>query len=346
METSGTFVQAFDEGRAPVATRSVGRDCYIPTTLRRPHLLRRRAILAAHPEVAALIGHDPRTAAITLAVVLGQTLVAALCGWLGSAYWWVAILAAIGLGAFANHAMFVVIHDATHDVIFKGLSANKWLGILADLPNTLPTAMGFRCYHIRHHSHLGDYDYDADLPSHWEARLFGRSWYGKAAWMFFFPVFQGFRLGRLKATVPMWGRWTFINGACVFLYDAIVLALFGPNALLYLFASFWFSVGGLHPLAARWISEHYTFDPAQETFDYYGGLNLVALNIGYHNEHHDFPDVPWSLLPRLKATAPSFYDELKTHESWSGLLLRFIFDDSFALYTRVDRSPATSPPVA
>jgi sphingolipid delta-4 desaturase len=75
-------------------------------------------------------------------------------------------------------------------------------------------------------------------------------------------------------------------------------------------------------------------------------LNIVALNIGYHNEHHDFPDIPWTLLPRLKAMAPTFYDGLKTHESWSGLLLRFVFDDRFTLFTRVDRSAATSPPAA
>ena len=87
--------------------------------------------------------------------------------------------------------------------------------------------------------------------------------------------------------------------------------------LLYLFASFWFSVGGLHPLGARWLQEHFTADPSQETFDYYGPLNLVALNIGYHNEHHDFPDVPWSRLPRLKRMAPEFYDGLKTHKSWA-----------------------------
>jgi len=115
-----------------------------------------------------------------------------------------------------------------------------------------------------------------------------------------------------------------------------------PNALLYLFASFWFSVGGLHPLAARWIQEHFTQDPAQETFDYYGPLNLIALNIGYHNEHHDFPDVPWSRLPQLKQMAPEFYAGLKTHKSWGGLLLKFILDPQFTLYTRVDRSAGRS----
>ena len=59
--------QAFDrstiESRAP-------QNSFIPTTLPRPHPLRRRAILAAHPEVASLIGHDPVTAAITLATVI------------------------------------------------------------------------------------------------------------------------------------------------------------------------------------------------------------------------------------------------------------------------------------
>jgi sphingolipid 4-desaturase/C4-monooxygenase len=314
------------------------RDSFILTALPRPHPLRRRAILAAHPEVAGLIGHDPRTAAITLCTVAGQTTIAALFGSLGPSFWWAVLLAAFSIGAFANHAMFVVIHDATHNCIFKSNSLNKWAAILADLPNTVPTAMGFRCYHMKHHSHLGDYDYDADLPSHWEARLFGKSAIGKAAWMFIFPIFQLTRLGRLKGTVPMWGRWTFINAGCIVLYDLAVLLCFGPAALLYLFASFWFSVGGLHPLAARWVQEHYTFDPSQETFGYYGVLNLVALNIGYHNEHHDFPDVPWTRLPLLKQMAPEFYDGLKTHESWVRLWVKFIFDPQFTLYTRVDRS--------
>ena len=248
------------------------------------------------------------------------------------------MLAAFCIGAFVNHAMFVVIHDASHNCIFKANALNKWAAILADLPNTFPSAMGFRCYHMKHHSHLGDYDFDADLPSRWEARLFGNSALGKAAWMFLFPVLQLTRLGRLRGTVPMWSRWTLINGVCVFLYDLAIFLCFGPNALLYLFASFWFSVGGLHPLAARWIQEHFTQDPAQETFDYYGPLNLIALNIGYHNEHHDFPDVPWSRLPQLKQMAPEFYAGLKTHKSWGGLLLKFILDPQFTLYTRVDRS--------
>jgi sphingolipid 4-desaturase/C4-monooxygenase len=332
-----------DGGNSHGAGPGTSRTSFIPTNLPRPHPVRRRAILEAHPGVASLIGKDWRTAPITLAVVAGQTALAAFLGSLDLAYWWAAMAAAICVGAFANHAMYVVIHDATHNCVFKSNTMNKWVAILADLSNTLPTAMGFRCYHMKHHSHLGDYDYDADLPSHWEVRVFGKSALGKAAWMFIFPVFQLTRLSRLRGSVPIWGKWTFINAACVFLYDLVVLVCFGPNALLYLFASFWFSVGGLHPLGARWLQEHYTDDPSQETFDYYGPLNLVALNIGYHNEHHDFPDIPWSRLPRLKEMAPEFYAGLQTHKSWVRLMLKFIFDPRFTLYTRVDRSLTREP---
>jgi sphingolipid delta-4 desaturase len=233
--------------------------------------------------------------------------------------------------------MFVVIHDAVHNLVFENRTLNKWVALLADLPNTFPTAMGFRCYHTKHHSHLNDYDYDADLPSRWEANLVGNRWYAKALWLFFFAVFQLTRLSRLRGTVPMRGRWTYINAAVVIAFDLFVLFCLGGNALLYLFASFWFSVG-LHPLGARWIQEHFTLDPVQETFDYYGPLNVLALNIGYHNEHHDFPDIPWRRLPEVKAMAPEFYDGLKTHKSWSGLLFKFIFDPRYTLYSRVDRS--------
>ena len=51
--------------------------------------------------------------------------------------------------------------------------------------NGFPTAMGFRCYHIKHHSHLSAYDYDADVPSHWEVEWVGDSGWRKALWMFF-----------------------------------------------------------------------------------------------------------------------------------------------------------------
>ena len=95
---------------------------------------------------------------------------------------------------------------------------------------------------------------------------------------------------------------------------------------------------GLHPVGARWIQEHYLVFPGQETTSYYGPLNTVALNVGYHNEHHDFPSVPWNRLPEIKRMAPEAYDTLGSYKSWTRLLLRFIFDRQLSLFARQIRS--------
>jgi sphingolipid delta-4 desaturase len=209
------------------------------------------------------------------------------------------------------------------------------IGILADLPNLMPGAMAFRVYHLKHHSHQGDYEYDADLANHWEARLVGDKWYRKALWLMLFPFFQLTRPPRLKA-ITMWDRWFFVNLACLAVYDAAIVYFCGWAGLLYLVFSFFFSIG-LHPVGARWIQEHYTNDPGQETYSYYGPINRLCLNMGYHNEHHDLPSIPWNNLPRLRAMAPEFYDTLKYHSSWSRLLFEFIFDKRYTLFSRIER---------
>ncbi|KAG8709722.1 hypothetical protein FRC08_018114 [Ceratobasidium sp. 394] len=66
--------------------------------------------------------------------------------------------------------------------------------------------------------------------------------------------------------------------------------------------------------------------------------SLLAL-VGYHNEHHDFPLIPWIRLPALRALAPEFYDTLPGHPSWPMLTYRFIFDEDVGLYSRVKRQP-------
>ncbi|MEJ2493087.1 MAG: fatty acid desaturase [Ignavibacteriaceae bacterium] len=297
-----------------------------------PHKQRTRDILKAHPEVREFIGRNPLSALIVVSVVLLQLAVAFL---LREQSWWLALVAAFVIGAFADHNLFVLIHEATHNLIFKNRTLNTIFGIMADIPKVVPSYVSFKNYHLKHHSFQGDYYLDADLASRWEASLIGNTFIGKMMWELFFPFFQAFRTARLKE-IEFMNAWVIVNWIVIFGADALIIIYMGPIAFLYLVFSLIFSIG-LHPLGARWIQEHFLVAPPQETYSYYGPLNIPSLNVGYHNEHHDFPSIPWHNLPKVRKAAPEFYDTLVYHTSWVKLWLKFLFNPQLSLYSRMVR---------
>lgn len=297
-----------------------------------PHHVRVRQILKQHPDVKELIGKNPYTIFMIIGLVAAQV---GLAIWLQDASWWLILLVAYSVGAFISHALWVMIHETAHGLIFKGKLPNLFAGMLANLPHIFPSSVSFQRYHLKHHAHQGEHDLDADLPDFWEAALVSNNPIMKMLWFLFFPVFQICRTARLN--ISLLDRWIVVNWIVQVAFDVAIVVFFGPKALLFMLFSFFFSVG-LHPLGARWIQEHYlTLDPIQETYSYYGPLNTVAFNVGYHNEHHDFPSIPWNKLPQIKSKAPAFYDTLLSHASWTKLFFKFIFDPKLSLYSRVLR---------
>jgi sphingolipid delta-4 desaturase len=301
-----------------------------------PHPGRTGAILRSHPEIRELFGRNPLTAVITAGLIALQLGVAYA---VSSQPWWVALLAAYAVGAIASNTLYVVIHEATHSLVFKGRAANLLTALAADLTHLIPSAMTFVRMHPIHHKYQGEFDKDADLPDEWEAKLVGNSAWRKALWLAFFPLVQSLRMARVSKQVPFWERWTVANLVLELAFSAALWLTMGPMALLYLLASTVFSVG-LHPVGGRWIQEHFVLRHPQETYSYYGIGNLTGMQIGHHNEHHDFSAVPWNRLPKIRAAAPEFYDTLMWHPSWTKLVLRFIFDPSLSLYSRITRPPA------
>lgn len=298
-----------------------------------PHLERTRALLRAHPDVRALFGPMPSTAWFVVAIVAVQVVAAVA---LQHVPWWAVGLAAYLFGAFADHALWTLIHECTHNLVFRRPRDNALLQILANLPIVFPAAISFRKFHLLHHRFQGDLDLDADLASPAEARFVGNSSWRKAFWLLTFFAWQAARVPRLKR-IRTWDGWYAANLAVQVGFVALLWGLAGGWSVFYLTLSSVFAIG-LHPVGARWIQEHYLTHPDQETFSYYGPLNRLAFNVGYHNEHHDLMMVPWPRLPKVRAAAPEFYAQLHAHRSWTWLLLRFIFDPALSLYRRTVRS--------
>ena len=120
-------------------------------------------------------------------------------------------------------------------------------------------------------------------------------------------------------------------------------------AFLYVFFSAILGTG-LHISAVHFIAEHYQLtaetaynndaEDGMDTFSYYGPINWVLFNGGYHIEHHDFIRVPCTRLPQVKAIAPEFYDTLPQVHSYTDVLMRFIFNHP-GLWQRVKRDIKT-----
>ncbi len=145
-------------------------------------------------------------------------------------------------------------------------------------------------------------------------------------------------------TLPMRpSGWVVANLVVQLAFDVAVFQTWGVKSLAY-FPTSALIVMGLHPIAGHYISEHYSSHPPQETYSYYGPLNKIAFNVGYHNEHHDFPYIAGSRLPQLKRLAPEFYDSLASHRSWSKVLYDYVMRSDLGATSRVKR--ATAPPRA
>ncbi|MEZ4933061.1 MAG: fatty acid desaturase [Saprospiraceae bacterium] len=297
---------------------------------REPHFQRRKEILKKHPEVTKLFGVDPRMKYVTVALVVVQLTVALFVGQL---HWSLFLLVSYFVGATISHALFLAIHEITHDLAFKTKKYNNWLAFIANLPIVFPYAMSFKTYHALHHWDQGKDGVDVDIPMEGEARFF-RGLLGKFLWFLNQIIFYAVRPVFVKPIkLDKWQVYNIIFQVAVM---AVYLPFAGWSGLVYLLLSLVLA-GSLHPTSGHFISEHYVFHEGQETYSYYGPLNAITFNVGYHNEHHDFTTIPGSRLPELKKMAPEFYDNLHSYNSWTGVIVDFLFRKDVNLFSRTKR---------
>jgi sphingolipid delta-4 desaturase len=298
-----------------------------------PHAARRRAMLEKYPELERLYGPCPRTKYVCTALVLTQFTTAYA---LRDASWWIVVLVAYLFGGVVNQSLLLAIHELSHNLAFRKPRFNRLFAVFINLPVGVPVAETFRYYHLLHHTHQGDERLDTDLPTALEARLV-QGPLRKTLWLALQGVAYALRplvVHPKRPTLAELG-----NLVAVLLVDALVYHYWGAKALAYGPIGT-LAVMGLHPIAGHYISEHYVFREGQETYSYYGPLNRIAFNVGYHNEHHDFPYIAGSRLPELRRLAPEFYADLMHHDSWTATLVHYVTQSTLGGHRRIKRRHA------
>lgn len=300
-----------------------------------PHAKRRVEILKKYPQIKKLFGVDTTFKWKVTGLVLLQL---AMLFVMKGQSWPVTILTAYLFGGVINHALMLGVHEIAHSAGFgvERPFANRLLGIFANLPIGIPFSVAFKGYHLEHHRYQGVDYLDTDIPSLIEAKLFCTT-FGKFIWVILQPLFYALRPLFINPKTPL--NLEYFNTAVQLTFNFLVYHYFGGSVLFYLLGGSLMAMG-LHPVAGHFISEHYMFNKGFETYSYYGPLNLVTFNVGYHNEHHDFPYIPGSRLPEVRKIAPEFYSDLPCHNSWSKVLYDFITDPAIGPYARIKRQKA------
>lgn len=297
-----------------------------------PHASRRKEILAKYPQIKKLMGYDPNFKYQVLLLMVIQFTLAYL---MKDFSWTIVFLVAYTIGGVINHALLLALHEISHNLAFGHARPlhNRIFSLIVNFPIGVPCAISFKKYHLEHHRYQGDEELDVDLPTQFEARMFFNT-ATKFVWVVLQPFFYSLRPMFVNPKNPL--PLEIVNMVLQFSVDALVVHYWGGKSLAFMIASSLLGMG-LHPVAGHFISEHYMFATGYETYSYYGPLNYVTFNVGYHNEHHDFPSVPGSRLPMVKEIASEYYKDLPQHNSWTRVLYEFITDPAIGPYARMKR---------
>jgi sphingolipid delta-4 desaturase len=320
----------------------------------RRHNELRRDVIRKNPAVRALSGTNPWSA---LAIPLLLGLHWGMAWLVSGGNLLVCFLAAFLFGQVIIHAAGALLHETCHRLIFRGDRSKLAFDLgLEMILGSFSKQLTYQHEHVSsHHPYLGNYerDYEHEDICSFNARrkITAASPTTQRiltlATLFLHLMPFGFLISdevmpriyrrfagltvkdksrRINSTQPTPAqRRLFI--AVSLLANILLLWLFGIWGWLYHNWSLSLFLGkfGITNLGQS-LSEHDGDDDVNPTYSDYRFTNLLFFNTGYHNEHHTFPNIPWSRLPALRALAPDVFNR-ENPRSYFGLWWRHVSED-------------------
>jgi fatty acid desaturase len=225
------------------------------------------------------------------------------------------LVAAFVIVATRQHALNNLVHEAAHYSVSRDKRLNDWISdVLFAAPHLISTS-GYRDKHMLHHVHLGKAGVDTEIKPRYLIRgsrfvvrtagsLFGHGFW--QATQTYIPSVKG----GTRQRVRMLGLIAVTNGALL----TYCWWLAVPAAYVYLWllplVTLTLYLGTLRVIAehqpgpyALERNEDYEHDFEPLTRSIPAGrierFFLSPVNFCYHHEHHCFPGIPYSNLPRL-----------------------------------------------
>lgn len=261
-------------------------------------------------------------------LVIGAAISLAI--WLGG---WVAYVFAMIIIATRQHALGILMHDATHYRCLSNRAAND---VICDFFCSLPLGMltsRYRYEHILHHRfantvkdpYWSDFENDAD----WQ---WPKKWTG--AFAVILRDLSGLGMIRISKATWRWSPWsnhfsrktspppmTWVERSTTYVFFLAITCGLTLSGAWFVFLLFWIvplSTLTVFLIRCRTIAEHLAVKDESELdatrhvdAHILERLSLSPLNINYHIAHHLFPSVPYYNLPKLhkKLMAKKTYRE-------------------------------------
>jgi fatty acid desaturase len=246
------------------------------------------------------------------------------------------VLMIVFIGA-RQHALLILMHDATHYRLFRNRLLNDWVGELLLAWPFFVTMRSYRHNHIAHHRHV-----NSDRDPDWARKLNQPQWtfpkhWTELAWLLFGDVSGLNAVDLIRLSRSLAGQ----DGAVPRSYRLSRLAFYLVAAALII------AGGGVHLFVLYWVIPYFTWlamilhlRSIAEHFSIPDGsgvhaglrttranalerLLIAPNNVNYHAEHHRFPSVPFYRLPelhRLLVAHPEFTGTAHFTNGYLGVL--------------------------
>jgi fatty acid desaturase len=228
------------------------------------------------------------------------------------AFWAAAAYVAVTIDLFAVQALScvaiicslvgfsVLLHEASHRLLFERPILNEAIGFLCGLP-VLLSVSGFRTNHLAHHERRGSTADIADVGANFRDSTSSVLFYYLSilirayGFILYLPLI-GLAKGGWKARTKSLAEHGLMAGCCAFVFLQFPAELIVKLWVIPLLISA--HLTELRAVAEHGLTTRGNVFTATRTVVSNRCVSFFMCNINYHLEHHLFPALPWYNLPR------------------------------------------------